>query len=175
MLLYHYTLAANVLRIAGQGLKAAAGEENGFISGGIPVVWLTEQESNIATEADKAAWRFPEELHVGKPMFGGSARLEVRLERHDPRLIRYFKFVRKLRLDLDVSGFLHAKKWWVYRGDIPASEVCTVVPARVAIECLDFHIERHPDAEAREMFKAWRADFATLPPDDTVAFEMLAS
>jgi hypothetical protein len=181
MKLYHYTTPANVMLIAGDGLRPRAKEKNAHMSNGIPVVWLTLQESIVATAADIAQlmarcgddYGFKE----GDLLFGGAARLTVCLERHDRRLMRYPDFLRSQGADM---GFFRKRllpdclnKWWVYRGVIPARKIDTSLPPAVMLECLDHQIATHPNAEARDRFKMMRAQIAPLPPDYSVLFDIV--
>jgi hypothetical protein len=49
MKLYHFTQPGDVLRIANEGLKPNVRDENAYVTGGVPVVWLTRQFDNIVT------------------------------------------------------------------------------------------------------------------------------
>ena len=69
MILYHYTTPARVLLIAASGLKPNASEDNAYMTGGIPVVWLTRQESNVVTAAYVAAYARPGRMRAGWAYF----------------------------------------------------------------------------------------------------------
>jgi hypothetical protein len=49
MKLFHYTNPGNYLRIAASGITPHASDENAYMTAGVPVVWLTQQASNVAT------------------------------------------------------------------------------------------------------------------------------
>jgi hypothetical protein len=63
-------------------------------------------------------------------------------------------------------------QWYIYFGFIPQHKIDCTMPASIAIECSEHHIATHPDPEARERFKAMRAQIATLPPDRLVSFDL---
>jgi hypothetical protein len=174
MRLYHYTHPGTCLRIGTEGLLPGASEDNDLMTGGLPVVWLTRQESNVA-DAGHIEHMVKVVGHAdrktGDPMFGGTARLTVNLSRHDRRLIRYADFLRRAGMDF-VSTRLHEgalTSWWVYLGIIPPEKV-EPVTAATAVLCLDWHIETHPDVEARGYFKTQRERLAACRPDTVVHF-----
>ena len=51
MRLFHYTHPGTYLRIAAEGLLPHCKEDDALMTGGVPVVWLTRETSNIATAA----------------------------------------------------------------------------------------------------------------------------
>jgi hypothetical protein len=178
MLFYHYTCPTNVMLIAEQGLLPNASDDNGFMTDNMPVVWLTRQQTNITTAAQAAHYK---KLGVDMPgtkegdeTFGGAARLNVRLE-PQKRLMKYSDFLRKnvpaavaaTRAHLTLTAW---ENWYVFLGIIPACRIDATLPATLALECLDHHIATHPDPDACERFKAFRAEAATVPPDAPVSF-----
>jgi hypothetical protein len=48
MRLYHFTHPGTYLRIAAEGLVPSVSEDDEHMTRGLPVVWLTRQESNVA-------------------------------------------------------------------------------------------------------------------------------
>ena len=158
MKLFHYTHPGTYLRIAAEGLLPHAKEENYHMTGGIPVVWLTTETSNVATAQHIAhmtkvtgqADRAPEDL-----MYGGTARLTVHLDRVGKKLMSYPDFVRRYRPPVDIERMWPKarRSWWVYLGVIPPHKI-EPVSAALMLECLSWHIETHPDPEARERFRA---------------------
>ena len=104
MRLFHYTTTTNAILI---GLKADCGRGGNGLQPqlehagptqtmGVPVVWLTTQQSNIATPEHIAHLsRFPgnEDLKVGEPMFGGPVQCVVNVER-SRHVMRWTEFMR---------------------------------------------------------------------------------
>jgi hypothetical protein len=91
MKLYHFTAPGTYLRIAAYGLEPNAGEDNAIMTAGIPVVWLTRQESNRMearhhehiVKVFESADRDIGACMFGSDISGATARLTVHLERHD--------------------------------------------------------------------------------------------
>lgn len=168
MILYHFTHPGTVLRIAAEGLKPDARPENAFMTGGVPVVWLTRQPSNIVTAADVTHMQKHDCLdrNEGDLLFGGTARVTVELQ-PQKRLVRYRDFLKASGCDMAALGtFLTPTaltQWYVYLGDISPRKIDTSMPVAVARECFDHHIATHPDPEARERYKVMRAQIAELP------------
>lgn len=173
MKLYHYTTPANVLLISGQGLKPQASDDGAILTAGMPVVWLTRQSSNELTQ-DEVTYLTSVGVpaKVGELSFGGTARIRVRLNSNDRKLVRYSDVYRKLMK----MGLLFQlppvaiEDWFVYLGAIPPARIDTALPAHQMLECLDHHIATHPHAEARETFKAIRLNVAVLPEGGTARF-----
>ena len=168
MVLYHFTQPGNLLHIAAEGLQPSTRAAHGFMTGGIPVVWLTREQTNIATAGDAvhlAAQGNPE-CKAGDIKYGGRARLTVTLARHDKRLMRYLDFCGKN--GGDVAAIRHiltpgaVQSWWVYVGLIPPHKIDLTVSRATALECLDHHIATHPDIEARAEFVRQRDTVAKL-------------
>jgi hypothetical protein len=125
MKLFHYTNPGTYLGIAASGITPHASDENAFMTGGVPVVWLTRQASNVVTAEYLALMvkSYGEEMakrKVGESMFGGTARLTVNLARHDKRLVRYLDFLREPGMAAIREGLLPEalRSWWVYFGTI---------------------------------------------------------
>ncbi len=97
MQLFHFTEPSIYLHIAYQGLLPHCKELNAPMTNGVPVVWLTRETSNIVTTAYLAEvvklCREPLERKVGEPVYGGTARLTVHLDRADRKLVRYADFL----------------------------------------------------------------------------------
>lgn len=191
--LYHYTQPANVLLIAVQGLKPFASEHHGFMTGGVPVVWLTQESYIIRTATDNIR-----ETDGSPVMSNAAARLTVHLERHDKRLMRYGDFLRKHKYFVCVDdGRGHAFKpdapadpegviesasfpswaldqWWVYLGEIPPRKIDSAIPAAKMLEGLDEIIARLSGSDkfeaACEEYKAKRKQVTSLPPGELVRF-----
>ena len=168
MILYHFTHPGTVLRIAKEGLKPVARPDNAFMTGGVPVVWLTRQPSNIVTAADVAHMQTHDcvDRNEGDLIFGGNARLTVELQ-PQKRLVRYRDFLKANGGDMVALGTILTPtaltQWYVYLGVIRARRIDTSMPVEVALECFDHHIATHPDPEARERYRAARAQIAQLP------------
>ena len=89
MKLYHFTAPENLFLIHLHGLEPGIHQQRTDPGGmdwqtmGQPVVWLTTQESNRATQADVDHYkpRHLIESNVGDTMFGGPVRLAVNVER----------------------------------------------------------------------------------------------
>jgi hypothetical protein len=167
-----------LLHIMTEGLVPNASAEGAFMTGGVPVVWLTRQASNIVTAEYLASFvkRYGSgaERKVGEPMFGDTARLTVNLARHDKRLVRYSDFLHKAGGDMEaaIGKALMPEalqSWWVYLGTIPLRRI-EPISAALMIECLSWHIDTHPDPEARERFRADRERARGMPPDSPVEF-----
>jgi hypothetical protein len=175
MILYHFTDPVNLLRIASGGLEPRANPENKFMTGDVPVVWLTRQDSNIATADDVTYFKVRDtEVKEGAFLFGGKARLAVELQRHDRRLIRYLDFIKKSGGNAaqvqDRISPRAAAAWWIYAGPIPRHKIDLSVPQEIALECLDFHISTHPDIEVRARFKIFRDQITNAATGQMVQF-----
>ena len=196
--LYHYTRPARVLLIAAEGLKPFASKHHGFMTGGIPVVWLTQESNIIRTAAD-----IIRETDGPPVMSNDDARLTVRLGRHDKRLMRYGDFLRKHNYIVFVdNGRGHAcnpdapadpeggielvsfrswalDRWWVYLGEIPQRKIDEAISAAKMLEGLDEIIAMFSGSDkfktAREEFEAKRAQVASLPPDQLVRCDVFTS
>ena len=175
MILYHFTHPGTVLRIAAEGLKPNDDDDAAYLmSGGLPVVWLTRQQSNVMTAADVAYMHRMEvgDRTEGDLIFGGKARLTVRLE-PQKRLVKYRDFLRDGGAPLvDPARLTQTAltQWYVYLGVIPPRKIDFTMTVALVVECLDHHIETHPNKDARERFAEQRAQIATLPPDRLVSF-----
>jgi hypothetical protein len=89
---YHYTWTQNLVPISRAGLKPNNTlDKNEMWQTERPVVWLTQQQTNLATPADVEHYARLGVLEtvVGAPLFGGPERATVHVERRDPKLIRY--------------------------------------------------------------------------------------
>jgi hypothetical protein len=165
MIFYHFTHPGTVLKIAAEGLKPEARPDNAFMTGGVPVVWLTRQQSNIVTTADVAYMQKHDCLdrQEGDLLFGGTARLTVELQ-PQKRLMRYRDFLKTTSSDFGTILTPTAlAQWYVYLGVIPPRRIDTSMPVAVALECFDHHIATHPDPQARERYRATRAQIAQVP------------
>jgi hypothetical protein len=180
MRLFHYTHPSLYLFIAGDGLLPHCKELNAPMTGGVPVVWLTREVSNHATAASIAGIvkLFGEsfEQKVGEPMYGGTARLAVHLDRADQKLMRYADFLQKTGSAATLKMLSQAARtsWWIYLGVIPPSKIEPITAATM-LECRDWHIATHPDPEAREHFKEQREKFKGVPPDTLVDLQVVGS
>ena len=190
--LYHYTKPVNVLLIAEEGLKPFASERHGFMTDGVPVVWLTQESSIIRTATDNIR-----ETDGPPVMSNAAARLIVHLERHDNRLMRYGDFLREHKYFVFVDdGRGHAIKpdapaaegaiesasfpswaldrWWVYLGEIPPRKIDLAIPAAKMLEGLDELITRISGSDkfkaACEEYQAMRTQVASLLPYELVQF-----
>jgi hypothetical protein len=169
MRLFHYTHPGTYLRIAAEGLLPHCKEDDALMTGGVPVVWLTRETSNIATAAhiEHYVKLGVSEFKVGELMYGGTARLEVQLERSNRKLMRYVDFVRKTKCIPKLMLSRTAQtSWWVYLGVIPPHKI-EPIDAATMLACLAWHIKTYPDLKARERLKAVRKQIKrlSLPPD----------
>ena len=177
MILYHFTTPANAMLIASDGLRMNVKHYNALMTGGIPVVWLTRQQSNITTADDL---RFMKTLKpdldgkVGDLSFGGNARLSVQVERHNKKLVRYTDFLDRCGREgaKEILTLTARNNWYVYLGDIPPHKVDTSMPASLMIECFEWHISTHGSLEARVDFRRHLDRLVTLPPDTPVHFSV---
>jgi hypothetical protein len=178
MRLYHFTHPGTYLRIAAEGLVPSVSEDDEHMTRGLPVVWLTRQESNVADVhhiAHMVKVRGCADRKPGDLMFGGAARLTVNLSRHDKRLVRYADFLRNAgMLDFFSSRLFQEAltSWWLYFGIIPPEKVEPITAATM-VHCLDWHISTHPDAEARGHFKVQRERLAAVGPDTIAHFDLV--
>lgn len=181
--LYHFTTPENLFFISATGLEPRATEAHGFMTGGVPVVWLTQRDSNLITADDWArivATRgFPDDdRKVGDPMFGcnesGSVRLTVHIERHNKKLYRCRDTV-----DAPALAFRpYMLEWWVYTGmikpkkieldGIPLSEG---ILGKRALPGIDWHIATHPNFAFRKQLVELRAK-AVANPDQLVQVQV---
>lgn len=179
MRLFHYTDPSTYLLIGTQGLLPQCTEDTLYMTGGVPVVWLTRETSNIATAEYiahvKSLGLADHEIgKLGKLKYGGTARLAVQLERTNKKLMRYADFLRKAACPLSIKPLLHhtaATAWWVYLGVIPPHKIEPVDVATMRA-CLEWHIETHPDLATRARFKADLEQLKSLPPDARISFHM---
>jgi hypothetical protein len=195
MILNHFTTPENALLIGlGGGLRVhlPAPEKNKLEQAlqtmGQPVVWLTKQESNIATAADVAHFNkeYGDDHHdqkIGAPMFGGPVCCTVEVER-TRHVMRWVEFLRTtpyvaaeesgampnitgrdmLRIfeKAHGEGWPQFRQWWISLKPIPAVRVWVPMTRAQGIEACDWHVKTHPDAEARERFQQQRDHFAAL-------------
>jgi hypothetical protein len=174
MQLYHYTEPSIYLHIAYQGLLPHCKGLNAPMTGGEPVVWLTKEASNLATAASIAevANLFggePLKRKVGEPIYGGTARFTVHLDRADRKLVRYADFLHETGSAAILKLLSRAARtsWWIYRGTIPPHKIEPIDVATM-LACLDWHIETHPDMEVRAQFAAQREKIKDLPADTRI-------
>jgi hypothetical protein len=178
MILYHFTQPANLFHIALDGLEPSAQPNQEFMTGNVPVVWLTREESNVAKAEDIAHFQSMghSEFKVGGLLYGGKVRLAVELSRADKRLFRYLDFCTKMGADAaKIRPLLTSKSansWWVYTGMIAPHKIDMGVPRAVALECLDHHIATHPDVAVRAKFKLQREQVAKDTSIETVNFSI---
>jgi hypothetical protein len=176
MIFYHFTDPTNLFRISLNGLVPGARQNTAFMTGNVPVVWLTRDDSNIARADDIEFIRRHSDMKIkeGDLLFGGNARLVVNLQRHDKRLFRYLDYLGSNGADVaKIRQVLFQRaltSWWVYTGLIPPSKIDLGVPPVVALECLDHHIATHPDIEARARFAAMRSQVEGLQADQRIHF-----
>lgn len=116
MNLYHFTTPENALLIGmGAGLtpgihKEGTAHSAEMMTMGQPVVWLTQEETNLAKAADVAHWAEAIEdweargieggknKKTGEPRYGGPVRCQVFIERHNRKLMRWPDFMRTTTL-----------------------------------------------------------------------------
>jgi hypothetical protein len=196
MILYHYTNPCNALMIGlGAGLKPHCKEDNQRLTMGLPVVWLTKEESNLATEADAKHYAAmgpklgrDDLIGIGEPMYvyGGPVRCQVEIER-SKHVMRYAEFLRTTKLvefnhegdryltGRDVLRLVEAgprgapalTSWWICTRAIPASKIWVPLTRTQAIEACEWHINAHPEADGREQFKQ-QSDTFVAQPDDMI-------
>ena len=146
MKLYHFTTTQNLLLVSWNGLKPGA---NAAWQTGRPCVWLTRQESNVATAADvERCAGFGVEWEIGAPVFGGPERVTVHLERHDRKLVPYRDVA---TAEARLMGPYARSSWWVYFGDIPPSKIAPITIAQ-AVASIDIQISVADDVEQRAHF-----------------------
>jgi hypothetical protein len=164
MRLYHFTNPANFLRIAAEGLTPNVDPEDALMTIGRPVVWLTTNGSNEATEADVAqlsVYTPGEQRAVGDLMFGGPHRITVNLSRCSKRLVRWSTWMRKhsgvivdengmalLATDSILSHMTPdaLSNWYIYFGTIPPDKIELNLTRELALAGLEYQIEQtnHP-------------------------------
>jgi len=172
MQLFHYTHPSLYLHIAYQGLLPHCKELNAPMTGGTPVVWLTRETSNLTTAKDVEHYVkvFGScDRKVGEPMYGDTARLTVSLERSDRKLIGYPDFLHQTgsAAILKMLPLAARTSWWIYLGAIPPHKIEPIDVATM-LACLDWHVETHPDPEARAQFAAQREQIKDLPADTRI-------
>jgi hypothetical protein len=166
MNLYHFTPAGRAPLIAQSGLRAGA-DNDPEMTCGLPVVWLTRQESNVCTQADidHMQWVCGHvDRKVGDRMYGGPARLTVRIERHNRRLVNYGQFLRDVGMYQHFAPLLTPAaltQWYVYLGDIAPHKIDTSLPRALALECIDQLLVAMP--ESRGQLMRTRETIATAP------------
>jgi hypothetical protein len=168
MKLYHFTIPENLFRIHQRGL------EPGFDPDGIdwqtcgqPVVWLTTQESNRATQADVDHYKpLDNEFNVGDTMFGGPVRLAVDVERHNKRLVKYTTFLENDLHGREVLKLSRATmppgcvdRWWIYLGTIAPRKIefapglpPGILTIRLLLPSADLYAEKHVDPIVRRRY-----------------------
>jgi hypothetical protein len=126
MILYHFTFARHLFPIFGwrcldddvqpvaEGIRPTVNE--GPMTGGVPVVWLTSLPSLMPTPADLGWWR--ERGAIGDR----TAMLVVDLS--DNRVRHYGRWLRKHKVidpaKLPPSALM---KWWIYFGTISTDRI----------------------------------------------------
>jgi hypothetical protein len=150
--LFHFTLPCRLPRIFSTGgLEPSATVQHGFMSGGVPVVWLTTDPHG--NEIDRATIRHFRKLKLDdllaeiengrRLMFGadkadgdGSARIALHLPKQaqrDGAVVPYLNWVRAemgaevwRRLRSRLSS--HAEDWWISFAAIPVELFKDVTP-----------------------------------------------
>jgi hypothetical protein len=187
MNLFHYTVPENAFVIGlGGGLKPRCKEENQWQTMGLPVVWLTKEKSNLATEAEAQRYAAVRDdlAKVGESRYGGPLRCQVEIAR-SKHVMRYGEFLRTTELvtlnpegdryrtgrdvlrtvEAEPSGAHALASWWISTREIPASKIWVPLTCAQAIAACEWHIKTHPTADARERFKQQRDTFAAEPAD----------
>jgi hypothetical protein len=186
--LYHYTIPENALLIAlGGGLKPGLGlkgGQNAYQTLGMPVVWLTKEQTNIATADDVALMKCGE---VGGPRYGGEVRCEVHIERskHLQRYLDFLKTTDRKAIDpatgeisFDGTTVLTSfprhssfRSWWIYDREIPRSKIMVPLTREQAIAGCQWHVETSPDAEGvKERWQSQLDEFARAPTGTVFLF-----
>jgi hypothetical protein len=182
LMLYHFTQPGTYWPIAVDGIEPSTGKDgcNEHMSAGVPVVWLTTEESNVVTAADiehmNAVCKGGADREVGDINYGGTLRLTVRLKRSDQRLIRYNEFLERSYPPQGLQFMRRAvsrwiESWLLYSGTINFNKIDPISAADY-IDCLNHHIETHPDLSAREMYAAQREQLRTMPPDTPIRLKL---
>jgi len=193
MRLQHFTTPENAILIAFAGLtphihKAGTDDEawTRMQTMGVPVVWLTKEESNIATVEYVEHWLkrgVKSDINIGEPSYGGPVGCTTEVKRTRP-LMGGSEFLRTTKIEginpddpnVRVTGrdVLHAyetssgcwpaafNQWWVSTRAIPASRVWVPLTRAQGIEGCERHMTTHIDPEARERFAQQRNRFAAL-------------
>jgi hypothetical protein len=191
MQLYHYTNAPNALLIGlGRGLSARLGEHNNSDGGqtmGVPVVWLTREQSNCAT-AEHVAYLAEHGIahKLGEPMYGGPVRCIVEIER-SKHVMRYGEFLQTTKIvginpqtgervtgrDL-ARGYAKLPgaltHWWISTRDIPVSKICVPLTRAQGIEACEWQVTHEDDPEARASWQRQRDAFAEQPDNARFLF-----
>jgi hypothetical protein len=150
-------------------------------------VWLTREESNLATPKHVAHFQklgFSLETKVGDCLYGGPVRCAVFLERHNKKLVRWAEFLRttdivsdgQYKTGLDVLRAYEVQcypealaQWWIYLGTIPQHKIYIELTRSQGIEACNGEMERlqkRPEtAGAFEAFKKQRDVFAAADPN----------
>jgi hypothetical protein len=197
MKLYHFTTQENALLVALGGLQPKVRNDHVFQTFGTPVVWLTREESNLATAEHVAHFAKINRADlintVGAPLYSSSnpVRCEVELSRHNKKLMRWIDFLRTTDLaagdplngEIAATGsdIVHIvqhsiaqtcrEKWWIYMGDIPVRKMFVPLSAATALHGVDYQIEHNEDAEAvAQSWRPLREQLAALDPTDLVQF-----
>jgi hypothetical protein len=182
MKLYHFTTPENLLLIHLYGLKPSIHQQRtdpgamDWQTMGQPVVWLTKQESNRATQAHVDHFKpLNLECNVGDPIFGGPVRLAVDVERHNKRLVKYTTFLENTTLVHPETGDLQnigrdvlrisratpgcVDRWWIYFGTIAPRKIEFApglppgkLTIRLALPGADFRAEMLVDPMSRSRF-----------------------
>lgn len=203
MKLYHYTTAENALCVALSGLrpgnhKQATADSRKWQTMGLPVVWLTREESNLATPEHVAHFQrlgVNTELNVGDLLYGGSVRCVVHLERHNRKLIRWADFLRTTNIveanrsapddreqwitGRDILRRCEQRmmpnalaQWWIYLGEVPPHKILVPLTVAMAIQGCDFLINAGcPTTDECEDFRKMRQQLAALEPNSLLVLE----
>jgi hypothetical protein len=192
MQLNHFTTPENALLIGlGNGLEPhvtkADGAGHGIQTMGVPVVWLTKEENNLATAEHLAHLQklgVISKTKIGEPLYGGPVCCTVEVER-TRHLMRWVEFLRTTRIEAidqvtgeritgrdvlrsyDMMPHVDAQ-WWISTRAIPANRVWVALTRAQGIEGCDWHIKTHPDAEGRERWAAQRDSFAALDAETLI-------
>ena len=186
MRLYHFAMPGSALLLGlGRPLKPGFSKDgNQWQTMGVPVVWLTKEESNLATADDMklaAAFDPPIELELGEPRYGGPVRCIVEIER-SKHIMRYAEFLRTttivavtaegeeqtgrqlLQRMEPISNPGVFTSWWICKREIPASRIWVPMTRAQAIEGCDWHA-KHSAPEGREQWTKQRHEFAAQSDD----------
>lgn len=192
--LYHFTTAVNAFQIAACGLSPAA-RQDPMMTLWKPVVWLTEETSNLV-DTNYNEWQrekrpSAEWMPMGDLRYGGPVRCTVQLPRFSKKLKRWADFLKTANLctrNTQTGVILTSRQvleqifqprmppylfdqWWLYFGNIPRHRIFVPLTAAIVRESCRYQMDNVMEPEARRQFEDAYNQMTGVAPEARVSIE----